>query len=73
VKLINRPFSCSIAAGELPLLQPHDGSGSGRSGSGSATAVRASDGESVPWKHEGGRVVFSLPGVLEVADAIVVR
>jgi hypothetical protein len=71
VKLINRPFSCSIAAGELPLLQPHDGSG--RSGSGSATAVRASDGESVPWKHEGGRVVFSLPGVLEVADAIVVR
>lgn len=39
-----------------------------------STAVRASDGDAVVFEaSENGRWVFTLPGVLEVADAIILR
>ena len=37
------------------------------------TAVRASDGQKVPFKDAAGQLTFSLPGTLVVADAIVLR
>ena len=42
-------------------------------GSFAGTAVRASDGRSVPFVLSAGRWVFTLPGTLEVADAVILR